>query len=386
MNLRILLFFLAAGILPGEEAAVDPKRHAGLVNLDEAGAQNLRIELTDVEETDFEETVFALGHIEVLPDKRAVVSTRVSGRATSVIGREDMKCQANDELLWVESRQPGDPPPVIRVNAPISGIIAKVNVAQGQPVGPDDSLMEIYDLSTVEAVASVPEHLAGKLAKEQEAHIRVAGFPDKVWDATVAHLGITADAGSGTMEVAFHVPNEDGLLRPGMRAEFSIVVSKREGVMSVPRSALLGEPSNRYVYVKHSDKSMKFSYIKSPVVVGQMNEQSAEIISGLIPADSVVTRGAYALSFAGGGTISLKDALDAAHGHEHNEDGSEMTPAQKAAREAAKNGGKSAAGGGGGGDSLLWQLISGALLAVLIAQSLRSRKAQRPPEPGAAKA
>jgi biotin carboxyl carrier protein len=381
---RTLLFLLcAAGTFAAE--SIDPKRAANTVNLDETGAANLRIELTDVEETDFEETVFALGHIEVLPDKRAVVSTRILGRAETVIGREDMKCEAGDELLWVEARQPGDKPVVRRVDAPIAGIIAKVNVAQGQPVGPDDSLMEIYDLSTVEVIAAVPEHLAGKLAKDQDAHIRVPGFPDKTWEAKVAHLGVTADSGSGTMEVAFHVANEDGLLRPGMRAEFSIVVSKREGVMSVPRSALLGEPSNRYVYVKDSDERMKYSYIKSPVVVGQMNDQAAEIVSGLLPADSVVTRGAYSLSFAGGGTISLKEALDAAHGHEHNEDGSEMTAAQKAAREAAK---KAAQGGsgdsGGGGDSLVWKIISGVLLVLLVIQSLRGAKTPKPSEPAPA--
>lgn len=381
---RTLLFLLcAAGTFAAE--SIDPKRAANTVNLDETGAANLRIELTDVEEADFEETVFALGHIEVLPDKRAVVSTRIQGRAKTVIGREDMKCEAGNELLWVEARQAGDNPAVIRVDAPIDGIIAKVNVAQGQPVGPDDSLMEIYDLSTVEAIASVPEHLAGKLAKDQDAHIRVPGFPDKTWEAKVAHLGVTADSGSGTMEVAFHVANEDGLLRPGMRAEFSIVVSKREGVMSVPRSALLGEPSNRYVYVKDSDERMKYSYIKSPVVVGQINDQSAEIVSGLLPADSVVTRGAYSLSFAGGGTISLKEALDAAHGHEHNEDGSEMTAAQKAAREAAK---KAAQGGsgdsGGGGDSLVWKIISGVLLVLLVVQSLRGAKSPKPSEPAPA--
>ncbi|HWB03380.1 MAG TPA: efflux RND transporter periplasmic adaptor subunit [Verrucomicrobiales bacterium] len=380
---RTLLFLLcAAGTFAAE--SIDPKRAANTVNLDETGAANLRIELTDVEETDFEETVFALGHIEVLPDKRAVVSTRILGRAETVIGREDMKCEAGDELLWVEARQPGDKPVVRRVDAPIAGIIAKVNVAQGQPVGPDDSLMEIYDLSTVEAIAAVPEHLAGRLAKDQDARIRVPGFPEKTWDARVAHLGVTADAGSGTMEVAFHVPNEDGLLRPGMRAEFSIVVSKREGVMSVPRSALLGEPSNRYVYVKDSDERMKYTYIKSPVVVGQMNDQSVEIVSGLLPADSVVTRGAYSLSFAGGGTISLKEALDAAHGHKHNEDGSEMTPEQAAAEAKKTAGGHDHGDGEGSGDSLMWKVISAILFVLLIITGIRGRGYKETAAPPAA--
>ncbi|MCE9519811.1 MAG: hypothetical protein K8R87_09700, partial [Verrucomicrobia bacterium] len=46
--------------------------------------------------------------------------------------------------------------------------------------------------------------------------------------------------------------------------------------------------------------------------------------------DEVVTRGAYSLAFAGKGSVSLKEALDAAHGHPHNEDGSEMSKEQAA--------------------------------------------------------
>jgi membrane fusion protein, heavy metal efflux system len=371
MKSAFLFVLLTAVALRAAEPAIDPKRAANTVVLDETGVQNLRIKTEPVEEEDdFEETVFALGRIEVLPGKRAVVSTRIEGRAQTVLGKEDMKCEAGDELLWVESRQPGDPPPVIRVLAPIGGIIAKVNVAEGQPVKPDDSLMEIYDLGTVEAVAAVPEHFAGSLTKDLEAHIRVPGYPDKVWDARLAHVGVTADEASGTLEAAFHVPNEDGALRPGMRAEFSIVLSKREDVMSVPRSALQGDAVNRYVYVKDFD--LENAFIKTPVVVGQVNDRAVEIISGLLPADEVVTRGAYSLAFAGSGTISLKEALDAAHGHEHNPDGSEMTAEQKAAHEADKSGHEHHEGEGGG--SLLWKIVSGILAVLLVLTQVLNRR------------
>ena len=57
-----------------------------------------------------------------------------------------------------------------------------------------------------------------------------------------------------------------------------------------------------------------------------MNDRFVEIMSGLLPGDKVVTRGAYSLAFAGGGSVSLKEALDAAHGHEHAADGSELKP------------------------------------------------------------
>ena len=84
--------------------------------------------------------------------------------------------------------------------------------------------------------------------------------------------------------------------------------------------------------------------------------------------DEVVTKGAYSIAFAGR-AVSLKEALDAAHGHPHNEDGSEMTKEQIAA---------AAAGGAAGhthdhaeeGGALLWKITTGVLAALLVAQAL----------------
>jgi len=312
--------------------AADPSRKDNTVILDESSVKNLGIETVEAEETLFEETVFALGRIEVLPGKRAVVSSRIPGRAFSVLALPDQKVDENEELMWVESRQPGDPPPKIMLESPMSGIITKVDISVGQPITPDQSLIEIVDLDTVEASARVPEHFASKLKKGLKAHIRVPGFPDKVFEAELAHLGAYADGESGTIEAAFHVPNEEMLLRPEMRAEFNIVVGSRENVMAIPRAAVQGDVASRFVYIK--DYELKFAFVKVPVVLGAENHEFVEVKSGLLAGDEVVTRGAYSLAFAGKGSVSLKEAMDAAHGHPHNEDGTEMTKEQLAAKQS----------------------------------------------------
>ena len=114
-----------------------------------------------------------------------------------------------------------------------------------------------------------------------------------------------------------------------MRAEFSIVTSTRDGVMTVPRESVQGDASGRFVYI--ADYELKNAFVKTPVQLGAQNDRFVEITNGLLPGDQVVTRGAYALGFAGKGSVSLKEALDAAHGHPHNEDGTEMTKEQRAA-------------------------------------------------------
>src|SRR5690606_14217382 len=88
--------------------------------------------------------------------------------------------------------------------------------------------------------------------------------------------------------------------------------------------------------------------------------------------DEVVTRGSYSLGFAGaGGGPSLKEALDSAHGHEHNEDGSEMTADQKAAGTA--NGDHDHHHHDVGLREIFFMAATGILAVLLVITSLRRR-------------
>jgi len=138
------------------------------------------------------------------------------------------------------------------------------------------------------------------------------------------------------VEGIFLLENKDGRLRPGMRVEFAVVLDSRADVLAVPRASIQGGPANRVVFVKDFD--LPNAFLRVPVVIGERNDRFVEVLSGLFPGDEVVTQGSYSLGFADGGqNISLKEALDAAHGHEHNEDGSELTDADKAKRAEAEH-------------------------------------------------
>ncbi|HEX2852003.1 MAG TPA: efflux RND transporter periplasmic adaptor subunit [Opitutaceae bacterium] len=359
MKNRLSFFSLALLLAAPLRAAEPAPRSASTVVLDETGVKNLRIQTAVAKPGVFEETVFALGRIEVYPGRRAVISSRIPGRALEVLIKHDHPVKKGDVAIVIESRQFSDPPPTINLAAPISGLVSATFVVPGEPVNPDKTLAEILDLTEVYALARVPEHLAAKLKAGQKARITAPAVSGMVFVAELEHLGALADAESGTVEAAFHVGNPALVLRPGMRAEFSIVVSERTGVVSVPRSALQGDPASRFVYVKDFD--LPNAFVKSPVVVGQTNDRFVEIISGLLPADEVVTEGAYSLAFAGGGSLSLKAALDAAHGHEHNADGSEIADGQK------KAGGIQAHDHGHDHHhSPFWMIVSGVLFVLLL--------------------
>lgn len=310
---------LCSGVLLGRP---DPGKIARTVILDETAVKNLRIETAEATEVPFEETIFALGRIDVLPGSRAVLSSRIAGRAVKVLALPDHEVKAGDPLVVVEGRQPGEPPPQITLAAPIDGFVTELAVAPGEPVSPDKPLLTLIDLTTVYALAAVPEHLADQVRRGQRARITSPGWPGEVWESQVEHVGALADPDGGTIEAAFHVNNEGLWLRPGMRVEFHLVTRTRPDVLAVPRGAVQGEGGNRFVFV--ADVELTNAFVKSPVVVGAQDDRYTEILSGVFPGDPVVTRGSYFLGFAGKGSVSLKEALDAAHGHEHNADGSEI--------------------------------------------------------------
>ncbi len=364
-----LCFLLPSFLLLSTTLAAAAK--PDVVILDATAVRNLRIETTVVESADFEETVFALGRIEPLPGSVAAVASLISGRVAALTALPGDTVTAGAEVIRIESRQPGQPSPVIGLHAPLSGLVTRLDVRLGDPVEPDRALLEITNLDEVLAIARVPEHEAGRIPPGATAHIRLAAWPQRSLQGRLLRFGTAADPAGGTLDAVFSVANPDGRLRPGMRAEFSIVVAERPDVTAVPRDAIQGPPTDRHVYVKDFD--LLHAFIKTPVVTGQGNDRFVEIVSGLFPADEVVTRGAYALSFAGAGSVSLKEALDAAHGHAHNDDGSELggTPGQPT------DAGPDHDDHGASHPALPWIIATGVLTVALIVNLLRQRAVRR---------
>lgn len=371
MRIHALTFALL--LLFSVESHAQKKPASDTVILDAAGVKNLRIETAVVEEAVFEETAFALGRIEARPEKIAAVSSRIAGRVVSLTAFPGDQIAQGAEVAKVESRQPGNPPPQIPLTAPIEGLVTRIDVRLGDPVEPEKALLEVTDLSEVYAVARVPDHLSGRLQPGAIARISLPAAGGEKIEGRLLRFGTSADAQAGTIDAIFLLKNPGNRLRPGMRAEFSLVIVQRTGVLAIPRSALQGEASKRFVFVKHFD--LPNAFVKAPVVVGETNDRQVEIVSGLFPADEVVTEGAYSLAFAGGGSVSLKEALDAAHGHAHNEDGSEITSDKKSQARAGNHDhshehDEVRAFSG----SPFWMIVSGVLFVLLVVVSVSKRR------------
>lgn len=315
----------------------------GPVILDEQGVRNLGIKTEVVAPADFEITAFALGSTEAIPENRSILSSRIPGRVVENRIEIGEFVEKGDKLLLIESLQPGNPPPSIWLTAPADGNILSMNTMLGAPVAPADRLAEIADVRRLYLIVMLPQSTAGKIVEGTKARVRFPLRPDMEYTALLRKhaacacpnpacaLGLdTSTRNEGEAKdfnsagVVFTLENEHTELRPQMVAECSIILESRSGVLSVPRGAIHGGPGERHVYIKHH--TIPHAFDRVSVQTGASGNGRVEILDGLFEGDEVVTRGSYSLGFANnsGGT-SLKEAMDIAHGHEHNEDGSEST-------------------------------------------------------------
>ncbi|MBR9758844.1 efflux RND transporter periplasmic adaptor subunit [bacterium] len=368
-----LLPFLVITPLVAEEA-IDPDRAANTILLTDSGVKNLRLETIEVEERTFNETIFAIGRVEDVPGRGYAISSRIPGRALTVNPRIGDRVKRGETLIEVESRQPGTPPPIISLKALRDGVVTETNIIEGKPVNPDDALLTIADRSLMWVSAEIPEQRAAGIKEGTKAEISFPALGGDPVTATLLRFGVEADATAGSVHGIFELENSTGRLSPGMRAELNIIISSRQDVMAVPEESIQGDPSSRLVYVK--DLELENAFVKAPVVLGASSGGWVEVLEGLFPGDDVVTRGSYALGFAGaGGGPSLREALDAAHGHKHNEDGSEMTPEQLAAEEKAH--GDDHGHEGGSAPKWLVYYAGGITVAFLIAIQLLWNKRRK---------
>ncbi len=353
--------------------AMAQNRQKDTVILDENGVKNLRLETVMIEERDFEKTVFAIGRVEEVPGNQHSISSRIPGRATEVNAFVGDRVKKGQVLAKVESRQPGDPPPTIELKAIHDGLVIESHVLQGQPVEPGTELFDISDRNEMWVVAQIPEQLASGIGPGTKARITFPAIGGEPIEANLLRFGVQANREAGAVEGVFKVPNKEGKLLPGMRAEFSIVVSSRPNVLAVPEESIQGDPAARVVYVKDFD--LPNAFVKATIVVGEKSGGWVEVKEGLFPGDEVVTRGSYSLGFVGGGSgMSLKEALDAAHGHKHAEDGSKLGEGAEGAAPAEGHDEHAHEGGGGAPNWLIYYSIGISIVVLLLGQMLWNSK------------
>lgn len=307
---------------PGDDAAGPT---TGPIAITADAKKNLALQVEEVELRTLDKTLMVLGQIEVIPNRRAAVTSRIAGRVADLTVSLGDRVTKGQAVVQVESLQPGDPPPRVSYISPIDGIITHRDVVQGDAVEANKHLLEIVDMTEVYAEGRIFEGQVAAVKVGQKVRISVESYPTETFNGTVDLLSTELDAETRTLKVWVRIKNEDLKLRPNMRAELNIVTAEADSVIAVPHSAVLGEAGNFFAFVQSDTDELVFE--RRPLVLGVKDDRYVEVSEGIFPSDKVVTLGNYQLQYVTTRKAPDKPAAASAQAKPPTEEGHPPQPA-----------------------------------------------------------
>ncbi|NNM79560.1 MAG: efflux RND transporter periplasmic adaptor subunit [Gallionella sp.] len=183
--------------------------------------------------------------------------------------------------------------PEALVRAPVSGTVTQRQVGNGQNIqsavgGAAVPVYTIGNLSSVWLVANVREADAPLMRVGQSIEVHVLALPGQVFKAKIAWVAPAVDPNTHRLPVRAEIGNKDGMLKPMMFANFSIVTGNEVQALGVPQSAVVYEGSDAHVFVANADHSLAVRPIKAGRISGSM----LEVTAGLAAGEKIVTHGA----------------------------------------------------------------------------------------------
>jgi RND family efflux transporter MFP subunit len=174
-----------------------------------------------------------------------------------------------------------------KIMAPFPGFITRRYLDPGVLVTSTNAILfTLADLDTIKVIVNVLEKDVPSVTDGMRAVVTVDALPGREFTGAVTRMGETLDLDTRTMPVEIDISNKDHLLKPGMFAVVSIIISSEDNALTLPTQALLKDAKGYYVF--SADKGVAR---RLDVTLGSEQDSRTEILSGVSETDSVITTG-----------------------------------------------------------------------------------------------
>ena len=242
------------------------------------------------------------------------------------------------------------------IRAPMSGRITRLNVERGETAivgtmnNPGTVLLTVADLSVMEAVIEVDETDVPDISIGDSAYVEIDAFPNRRFVGTVTEIGNSsivplnpATSGGSAQAIDFEVKIElrappEGI-RPDLSATADVITATRDGVPSIPITALTLMDADEYEEIPNENlpsaprsdaaRDIEGVFVVEgdivrfrPVEIGIAGENYFEVVSGIEVGTTVVSGSFQAIRELGDGSRIRIDGPAGGGATANREDGS----------------------------------------------------------------
>ena len=176
-----------------------------------------------------------------------------------------------------------------KIRAPFSGIIGLRYVSEGSYITPTQPIASLYSNDPAKVDFSIPGKYSNRVRVDDEIRF-ITDALDEYKAGRIYAIEPQVDPNTRTLKMRAVSSNKNNLLLPGQFARIELVFSSYDNAIMIPTEAVIPELGGHKVYIKNSGKAAT-----RKIEIGLRTEREVEVISGLMPSDTLITSGVLQL-------------------------------------------------------------------------------------------
>lgn len=198
--------------------------------------------------------------------------------------------------------------PRITFQAPSSGIVTEINIAEGQYVSEGTALYKIDDIRSLWVEAELYAKEISRVRIGDDIGVRVSGAEAQSIEAKVKFISPEFRNSTQIAVMRASIENPGNTFKPGQFVQVHLTPSGREAI-AVPPDAVIRDEYGTHIYIQSAANTFRPQIVRT----GIESFDAVEIIQGLNEGDTIAASGAYLLY----SEFILKRGINPMTSHKH---------------------------------------------------------------------
>jgi len=174
-----------------------------------------------------------------------------------------------------------------RIVAPFNGIIGSRRVSEGAFLRVGEAITDLAQIERIRVNFAVPERYLSRLSLGASVNVSTTAYEGYDLTGQVEVVEPVLDPATRSTMVVAKVKNPGDKFRPGMSANISILLTRKENALTIPNEAIFAQGSEFLVFVVNPDSTVR----KASLKLGVRLTEEVEVREGLSSGDKVVKAG-----------------------------------------------------------------------------------------------
>jgi RND family efflux transporter MFP subunit len=135
------------------------------------------------------------------------------------------------------------------VRAPFAGEVAERSANVGEYVTPQRPVVVLVKVDPLRMELQIAQERIAYVRRDQAVELRVDAYPDRVFHGTIRYISAAVRTDTRSLVAEAVVPNQGGVLRPGLFATARVDLGQRRSAVLVPARAVVSEAGSSRVFV-----------------------------------------------------------------------------------------------------------------------------------------